>query len=153
MEFVAEVSLEEDEQDALEAGLLDDVDELLNEDDEATSPYPPHTTAPATFKSHRSRPSFTNPFSPQLIDGAQLATPRVSLESPSGRKIEAALPLEQGESRNSEEGDHWEEDFSDFEEPEDDDDEEEEENSVEEKPQKVTKPGMVHTISMEKRMD
>lgn len=132
MEFVAEVSLEEDEQDALEAGLLDDVDELLNEEDEATAPYPPHSTAPATFKSHRSRPSFTNPFSPQLIDGAQLATPRVSLESPSGRKLEVVLPVEEGERRNSDDADHWEENFSDFEEPEDDDDDEEE-PSMEEK--------------------
>lgn len=154
MEYVAEVTLEEDEESALEAGLLDDVDELLNEDDNnnATS-YPPNSSIPQPplLKTHRSGPSFTNPFSPQIADNASLSTPRVSLESPSGRKLEGEL-LKGG--RNSEEVDHWEGNFSDFEEPEegeeDDDDNQEDEEKVVEK---VKKPGLAHTISMEKRMD
>lgn len=136
MKYVAEVTLEENEQDALEAGLLDDVDELLAPGDDLDDSYHPTGSNPATS------PSGTS---------AAHSTPSPSTNSRQMHTFSESKPVTTGNGVERLSEDHWEQSFSDF---EDNASEDEREGDIgvggrEE----MTRPSVVHTVSMDKRID
>lgn len=137
MKYVAEVTLEENEQDALEAGLLDDVDELLAQGNDLDDSYHPTPSNPAT--------------SPSRTSSVAHSTPSPSANVRQMHTFSESKPVMTGNGAERLSEDHWEQSFSDF---GDNASEEEREGDIggvgrEE----VTRSGSTHTVSMDKRID